>query len=337
MTSPVEAVSVAAGPVEAVGQALDFTEDFTQELPCEDGIPLENLWHRLQINLLDDCVHQLWRGRTDFYAGGNMFVYYSLQQVQRQDYKGPDFFVVKDVDGSYVRPCWVAWREGGRLPDVIVELLSPSTRSVDLGAKKALYERVFRTREYFCYGPDPTQGGEPELLGWVLGRDGYEALVADERGWLWSRVFGAWVGEWEGEYHGARSRWLRLYDAEGRLIPTAAEAAQAEAARAQAEAERAQAEAERAQAEAERAQAEAEAERKRAEAAQAEAEAERKRAEAAQAEAETARTRAEAAQAQAESERKRAEAAEAQAAALAAEIERLRRLLQNQPENKPGG
>jgi Uma2 family endonuclease len=257
MTSPVEAVSVEAGPVEAVGRALDFTEDFTQELPCEDGIPLENLWHRLQINLLDDCVHQLWRGRTDFYAGGNMFVYYSLQQVQRQDYKGPDFFVVKDVDGSYVRPCWVAWREGGRLPDVIVELLSPSTRGVDLGAKKALYERVFRTREYFCYGPDPTQGGEPELLGWVLGRDGYEALVADERGWLWSRVFGAWVGEWEGEYHGARSRWLRLYDAEGRLIPTAAEAAQAEAARAQAEAERARAE--------------AEAERRRAEAAEARA------------------------------------------------------------------
>jgi Uma2 family endonuclease len=257
MTSPVEAVSVEAGPVEAVGRALDFTEDFTRELPCEDGIPLENLWHRLQINLLDDCVHQLWRGRTDFYAGGNMFVYYSLQQVQRQDYKGPDFFVVKDVDGSYVRPCWVAWREGGRLPDVIVELLSPSTRSVDLGAKKALYERVFRTREYFCYGPDPTQGGEPELLGWVLGRDGYEALVADERGWLWSRVFGAWVGEWEGEYHGARSRWLRLYDAEGRLIPTAAEAAQAEAARAQAEAERARAE--------------AEAERRRAEAAEARA------------------------------------------------------------------
>ncbi|QUW00312.1 Uma2 family endonuclease [Chloracidobacterium sp. MS 40/45] len=276
MTSPVEAVSVEAGPVEAVGQALDFTEDFTRELPCEDGIPLENLWHRLQINLLDDCVHQLWRGRTDFYAGGNMFVYYSLQQVQRQDYKGPDFFVVKDVDGSYVRPCWVAWREGGRLPDVIVELLSPSTRGVDLGAKKALYEQVFRTREYFCYGPDPTQGGEPELLGWVLGRDGYEALAADERGWLWSRVFGAWVGEWEGEYHGARSRWLRLYDAEGRLIPTAAEAAQAEA---------------------ERARTEAETERKRAEAAQAEAEAERKRAEAAEAraaalEAELARVQA---------------------------------------------
>ncbi len=295
MTSPVEAISVEAGPVEAVGQALDFTEDFTQELPCEDGIPLENLWHRLQINLLDDCVHQLWRGRTDFYAGGNMFVYYSLQQVQRQDYKGPDFFVVKDVDGSYVRPCWVAWREGGRLPDVIVELLSPSTRSVDLGAKKALYERVFRTREYFCYGPDPTQGAVPELLGWVLGRDGYEPLAADERGWRWSRVFGAWVGEWEGEYHGARSRWLRLYDAEGQLIPTAAEAAQAEA--------------ERAQAEAERAQAEAEAERKRAEAAQAAAEA----------------------------ERKRAEAAEAQAAALAAEVERLQRLLQNRTESKPGG
>ena len=249
----------------------EFNSIINLQLPVEDGVPLESVWHRLQINLLDDCLHQHWRGRTDFFASGNMFVYYSLQQVKTMEYKGPDFFVVKDVDGSFIRGAWVAWEEGGRLPDVIVELLSPSTQAVDLGQKKQLYERVFRTAEYFCYGPDPTFGKTPTLQGWVLVRGQYEAIEPDARGWLWSHQLGAWLGEWEGQYHAMQNRWLRLYDPTGQLIPTRAEAAETEAERAQAEAERAQAAAERAQMEARQARDEAEAERARAEAAEARA------------------------------------------------------------------
>lgn len=239
----------------------EFADILNLELPDEDGVPLENVWHRLQINLLDDCLHQLWHGRSDFFAGGNMFVYYSLQQVKKLDYKGPDFFVVKNVDGSVARKSWVAWLEGGRLPDVIVELLSPSSQAADLGQKKQLYEQVFRTAEYFCFGPDPTDGTPLTLQGWVLVRGQYEAIVPDARGWLWSAQLGAWLGKWEGQYHAFRSRWLRFYDANGQLIPTHAEAAEAAA-------ERAQLEAKQAQAEAERARAEAAAERTRAEAAE---------------------------------------------------------------------
>ncbi|WP_058867961.1 Uma2 family endonuclease [Chloracidobacterium thermophilum] len=242
----------------------EFASIINLELPVEDGVPLESVWHRLQINLLDDCLHQHWRGRTDFFASGNMFVYYSLQQVKKMDYKGPDFFVVKDVDGSFIRGAWVAWEEGGRLPDVIIELLSPSTQAADLGSKKQLYERVFRTAEYFCYGPDPTFGKAPTLQGWELVCGRYEAIEPDARGWLWSNQLGAWLGEWEGQYHEMQNRWLRLYDSTGQLIPTRAEAAEAEA-------ERAQAEAERARLEARQARDEAEAERARAEAAEARA------------------------------------------------------------------
>lgn len=32
------------------------------ELPTEDGEPLESNWHRVQINLLVDISHQLWPG-----------------------------------------------------------------------------------------------------------------------------------------------------------------------------------------------------------------------------------------------------------------------------------
>ncbi|MCS6773701.1 MAG: Uma2 family endonuclease [Thermoflexales bacterium] len=223
--------------------------------PCEDGVPLENVWHRLQINLLYDCVHQLWRGRDDFFVGGNMFVYFRADQVERLSFKGPDVFVVKDVDGQRVRPCWKAWLEGGRLPDLVVELLSESTRAEDLGRKKQIYEQTLRVREYVCFGPDPTQEcTQTELYAWRLPQPGerYQPLVPDARGWVWSEVLGAWLGVWEGEYGEVHTQWLRLYDQNGALVPTRAEAEyqRAEAERQRAEAERQRAEAERQRAEA---------------------------------------------------------------------------------------
>jgi len=133
------------------------------DLPEEDGEPLESNWHRAQINLLIDVVYQRWHDRQDFFAGGNMFIYYSARQIRQQDYKGPDFFLVKEIDGSYPRQQWVIWEEDGRFPNVIIELLSPTTANEDLGRKKHLYERNFRTPDYFCYDPY-----EDQLWGWRL-------------------------------------------------------------------------------------------------------------------------------------------------------------------------
>jgi Uma2 family endonuclease len=203
------------------------------DLPEEDGVPLESAWHRSQINLLIDSVLHYWHGRDDFFVGGNMFIYYSLRQARDRDYKGPDFFVVKDVDGSYPRQKWVVWEEDARFPDVIVELLSPSTAAVDLGEKKQLYAQTFHTPDYFCYDPD-----EDRLWGWRLTGREYEPLVANEHGWLWSEELEAWVGRWHGLFQKQELTWLRLFDRDGNLILT-----EAEAERQRAEAERQRAEA----------------------------------------------------------------------------------------------
>ncbi|MDM7460501.1 MAG: hypothetical protein P3X24_002465, partial [bacterium] len=125
-----------------------------------------------------------------------------------------------------------------------------------------------RTPEYFGY--DPFTG---ELRGYRwLGRR-YRRIAPSGRGWVWSEVLGAWLGVWEGVWHGRRYRWLRLYDREGRLVPTPAECerAVAEQERQRAEQERQRAEAESQRAEQERQRAVAEAQR----AEQAEAELER--------------------------------------------------------------
>jgi len=166
--------------------------------------------------------------------------------------------VVLEVDGTHPRHSWIVWQEEGRYPDVIVELLSPTTMSQDLGPKKDLYERLFKTAEYFCVNPD-----DWSLQGWHLENRHYGALPPDDRGWLWSATLQLWLGIQEGHFQGTTTNWLRFFTPAGMLVPTAEEAAEtahtrAEAERARAEAERARAEAERVRAETERARAEAE-------------------------------------------------------------------------------
>jgi Uma2 family endonuclease len=215
------------------------------DLPEEDGIPMETNWHRSAMNLLIDSVHALWRDRADYFAGGNMFIHYSLEQVLNRDFLGPDFFVVTDVDPTRPRGKWTVWEEGGRYPDVIMELSSPSTLTVDLTKKKRIYEGIFHTAEYFCYDPDARR-----LQGWRLAQTTYVDQPANAQGWLWSEVFQAWMGLWEGEFQRIAGLWPRLFAPDGTLVLTLAEA---EAQRAEAEAQRAEAEAQRAETEAQRA------------------------------------------------------------------------------------
>jgi Uma2 family endonuclease len=192
----------------------------------EDGAPMESEWHRMEIALLIESVRSNWRSRTDFYAGGNCFIYFNEEQVRNRDYRGPDFFFVWDVPSTPIRPYWAVWREGGRYPDAIIELLSPTTADVDRTVKKALYERVFRTRNYFCYDP-----ASQLLEGWVLSSEGYASLTPDASGRLYSAVLGLSLGTWLGEYQGYHDTWLRFFTPAGTVVPTLHEADQAEIAR----------------------------------------------------------------------------------------------------------
>ena len=208
------------------------------DLPTEDGVPLESPWHRAEINLLLEALDYHWRERDDYYAGGNMYVYFSLQQIRNRDYRGPDFYVVTGVDGRKPRNAWIVWEEGGRYPDLIIELLSPSTAHVDRTVKKELYERTFNTHEYFCYDPATNK-----LEGWRLAWQGYQPIEQDENGRMWSEVLNVWLGNWDGVFIGHSATWLRFFDQEDQLIPILAEA---NAARAEQEAARAEQEAARA-------------------------------------------------------------------------------------------
>ena len=73
-------------------QALP-TED---DLPCDDGEPMETPRHRDQMWMLIYSLQAHWADRTDYYASGNMFLHYDPQNKRR--FRGPDFFLVLDVE-----------------------------------------------------------------------------------------------------------------------------------------------------------------------------------------------------------------------------------------------
>jgi Uma2 family endonuclease len=204
------------------------------DLIFDDGEPLESNRHRIAMNVLIRSLQQAWADRNDFFTGGNMFIYYSSAQVRNRDFRGPDFFAVLNVEGNNSRQGWVVWEEDGRYPDVIVELMSPSTAVIDKGIKKNLYEQTFRTSDYFVYDPfDPNS-----LQGWHLDdNQQYQPLTPNERGWLWCKRLGFWLGTSEATIDRETAIWLRFYDVAGNLVllPEEAAIAQAQAAVTQAE------------------------------------------------------------------------------------------------------
>jgi Uma2 family endonuclease len=204
------------------------------ELVYDDGEPLETDWHTLESPLLRDLIEQVMveQGRTDFFVGVNTFVYYSVEQARavaeeerrglpKQAFRGPDVFWVGGVDRSRERKAWIAWEEDGRLPDVVFEMLSPSTAKKDRTQKRDLYARVFRTAEYFLYEPETHKLEGLRLVGRF-----YQPIQPDEDGRLWSEQLGAYVGLWNGSVSmppRPATDWVRLFRKDGALVLTRGE------------------------------------------------------------------------------------------------------------------
>jgi Uma2 family endonuclease len=234
---------------------LDLSLITEDDLPHSDDEVMETARHGMQINILVETIRPWLEVHPDSgYTAGDMFVYYSPNQVKNQDFKGPDFYAALGVSNRE-RKSWVCWQEG-KPPDIVIELLSESTASFDKKQKKQVYQDRLKVPEYVWYDPwKPSDWAGFRLQG---GR--FIDTPINAQGQMYIRALDLFLVRWQGLYGGVDTVWLRWALPDGTLLPTPEELAmraQAEAERAQAEAERAQAETERAQAETERAQAEA--------------------------------------------------------------------------------
>jgi Uma2 family endonuclease len=194
------------------------------QYPESDGKPLgETDQHR---TLMTDLIFALkwFLSNVRAYIAGNLFVYF--EEGNPRAVVAPDVFVVLGVEQRQ-RRVFQAWREDGRLPDVVIELTSKKTSKADQTLKPALYAQL-GVREYFIFDPY----GEylrPQLQGFRLVDGGYQPM--DEFP-LRSALLGLELRQEESA--------LRLYNSRtGERLPTSDEEVlarrAAEAARADAE------------------------------------------------------------------------------------------------------
>ncbi|MFM7882854.1 MAG: Uma2 family endonuclease [Microcystis panniformis] len=169
-----------------------------------DEPPMETELHLRQLMLLIQSLELLWKDRQDFYAFGNLTIYYSPNQRKSEYFRGPDFFVVLGV-ARKPRKSWLVWEEDGKYPHVIIEILSDSTAETDRGLKKEIYQETFRTPNYFWF--DPTS---LEFSGFQLMAGKYEEIAANEQGWLWSQQLELFLGVHDSQ--------LRFFTPEGNTI-----------------------------------------------------------------------------------------------------------------------
>jgi len=206
-------------------QLADLMPDATQ---LESDEPeMESSLHYTQLALLVACLEWLWRDRTDFFIGANLTIYFSREQLKNKEFRGSDFFLVKNTQ-KRPRRSWVVWEEGGKYPDLLIELLSESTARTDRNLKKKLDQERFRTPEYFWFSPETL-----EFAGYRLVNQQYQLIDANASGWLWSQSLELYLGVEAGV--------LRYFTAAGDLVLSPqeeAEQAQQQALQAEARAAR---------------------------------------------------------------------------------------------------
>lgn len=214
--------------------------------PESDGRPMGET--ELHAQVLEDLRFALalrYAGVPDVYVWGNLFLYY--REGDPKACVAPDVFLIKGVEKrtDNLRRTYKVWEEGGRVPSLVIELTSESTRDEDV-EKKKLYERL-GIEEYFLFDPFGDYV-RPRLQGFRLEGGRYQALPQRVDGSQESRTTGLIL-----KPEGSR---LRLQDREtGEILLWARE--EAEARRAAEERERHEAEARRAAEERARHEAEA--------------------------------------------------------------------------------
>lgn len=147
--------------------------------PTSDGKPMaETDKHRRLMAYFIDALTVYFAGRPDVYVSGNNFLFW--QEGNPRARISPDCYVVFGPSPD-PRDSYMAWKEGGRLPDVVFEFTSRKTQREDTETKLPLYEQVLRTPEYFLF--DPTGDYlRPRLQGYRLEDGRYVRLeMADDR------------------------------------------------------------------------------------------------------------------------------------------------------------
>ena len=176
--------------------------------PESDGEPMgETLQHRdanidLILNLQD------WFADDPLaYVSGDEFVYWI--EGQPRYVVSPDVWCCRGIDKTIVRNIYKTWLEGGKGPEFVIELTSPSTRRVDRGKKFRIYQDDLKVFEYVLFDP-LGEYLKPVLQGYRLVEGEYRPIEA---------IDGRLPSEFLGLHLEPEGHLLRLYNpATGRRL-----------------------------------------------------------------------------------------------------------------------
>ena len=226
-------------PPRSPKETLPTMYDLPSEDPEEPGLPDE--FHLWQADLLSFTFRPINYPADQVFVASDLNLYYDSRHPNW--YKRPDWFGVVGVprlyEGRDLRLSYVFWQEGVR-PAVVVELLSPGTRSEDLGHTRPAQGKLSR-KDNGGRAADPADGPPSkwqvyeqilavpyyvvfdrytdELRVFRLEGGYYQPLnLIASKVWIPSLQIG--LGLWLGDYRGVSRQWLRWYDANEDWIPT---------------------------------------------------------------------------------------------------------------------
>ncbi len=213
-------------PPRSAKEVLPTMYDLPSESLEEPGLPDE--FHVFQPQLLRETFIPPNYPKDEVFIASDLNLYYDPNHTLW--FKRPDWFAVLGISRLYqqteLRLSYVIWQEGVA-PNVVVELLSPSTEKEDLGkilreinqppTKWEVYEKVLRIPYYIVFD---RYTDNLRVFQNIAGR--YQELsITDSRIWLPELQLG--IGLWQGTYQGVTRLWLRWYDATENWIPTEVE------------------------------------------------------------------------------------------------------------------
>jgi len=130
-------------------QRLETAREITY--PISDGKPMgESDRHIDQMIYCKEALRFYFADRLDVYIASNNFLYW--EEGNPKAVVSPDVYVVFGVSREQ-RDCYMAWKEGGKLPSVVIEITSRTTRGEDTNKKMRLYEQALHVPEYFRFDP----------------------------------------------------------------------------------------------------------------------------------------------------------------------------------------